>query len=185
MSNRGTRTVLGTALLAVMALILVPDTALAAVSGTATLTGGTLSMVTPTTVGFTATLTGADQSVSASQALDILDNTGSGSGWNVTLTSTTFTSGGFTLANTSVTDTGASGACDASVTCTLGTNAISYPMTVPAGASAPTAIKIQSAAAATGQSGQTWTHTMNLAVPANVHAATYTSTWTYSLASAP
>ena len=29
--------------------------------------------------------------------------------------------------------------------------------------------------------GQTWTHTMELAIPANAHAGAYTSTWTYSL----
>ncbi len=36
-----------------------------------------------------------------------------------------------------------------------------------------------------GLTGQTWTHSMNLHIPANAHAGTYTSTWTYTLASAP
>jgi hypothetical protein len=155
-------------------------------TGTATLTAGTLSMNAPTTVGFAATLTGAAQVVSASQAIDVLDDTGSGAGWNITLTSTTWTSGANSLATTSTTDTAANGTCDVVSACVLGNNAsISYPLVVPAGTTAPTALKIQSAAAGTGIAPQTWTHTMALAIPAAARAGAYTSTWTYSLVSGP
>jgi hypothetical protein len=56
---------------------------------------------------------------------------------------------------------------------------------VPAAATAPSAIEIQTAAANSGLAGQTWTHTMSLAVPAVARAGTYSSTWTYSLVSGP
>lgn len=154
--------------------------------GTATLTGGALSLVTPDAVAFSATLTGSDQSVPASQDIDVVDGTGSASGWNVTLTSTTFSSGSNELAADAATDQGASGSCDAGVTCTLADNsATSYPVAVPAADVAPTAVRIQSAASGTGMGGQTWTHNMALDVAGNAVAGTYTSTWTYSLVSGP
>jgi hypothetical protein len=163
-----------------------PAGAALASTGTATLGAGTLSMSAPSTLAFSATLTGAAQAVTAPQAFDVVDSTGSGSGWNITVTSTTWTSGSNTLATSSTTDTAASGACDATITCTLGDNsATSYPVTVPAAATAPSAIEIQTAAANSGLAGQTWTHTMSLAVPAVARAGTYSSTWTYSLVSGP
>lgn len=187
------RTVFGGAALAVGALLAFPAAANAAntVPGTATLSAGTLTMTTPVALGFTATLNGTNQVLAATQAIDVLDQTGSGAGWNITLTSTQFTTGGgspLVLALTSATDTALSaGACDATVTCTLATGStVTYPFVVPAAAvTAPTAVKIQNAAVNSGLAGQTFTHTMNLAIPANTMAGVYTSTWTYSLVSAP
>jgi hypothetical protein len=178
--------VLGGIALAAVAVLAMPGSAFAA-SGTATITGGTLSMSAPTSVAFTATLNGTDQHVQAPQAIDVLDNTGSASGWNVTLTSTTFTNATLTLPDNSVTDLSSSGACDTNVTCTLADNvAGSSPVTIPSAAvTAPTAVKILNASVNTGMSGQTWTHSMDLAIPANAHAGTYTSTWTYSLVAGP
>ena len=171
---------------AALLVVMMPAGSAFGTSGTATLTGGTLSMNPPTVVGFAATLNGTAQVAPASQAIDVLDNTGSGLGWNVTLTSTTFTVGANSLSTTATTDTAAAGACDATITCALGTNtAISYPVTIPAAATAPTAIKIQSALAGSGLAGQTWTHTMALAIPAVARAGAYLSTWTYSLVSGP
>jgi hypothetical protein len=91
-----------------------------------------------------------------------------------------------TLAVTAASDISATGVCDAAGTCTLADNSVvSYPVVVPAATVAPTAVKIQSASVNFGLAGQTWTHTMNLAVPANTTAGTFLSTWTYSLVSAP
>jgi hypothetical protein len=157
----------------------------AATPGTATITGGTLAMTAPTSVAFSATLTGANQSVGASQAIGVNDSTGTGTGWNVSLTSTTFAAGALTLPDNIVTDTAASGACNATVTCTLATNSTSYPLTVPSATTAPTAVKILNSAANTGLGAQTWTHSMSLALLASAKAGAYTSTWTYSLVSAP
>ncbi len=155
-------------------------------NGSATITAGSLSLTAPATVAFTATLGGADQNVTAPQSLDVLDATGTGVGWNVTATSTTFTAGARTLSTSAVTEPVApTQSCDEATSCTPATNAVSYPYTLPAGTVAPTATKIMSAAAGTGLGAQTSVHTMRLAVPANTFAGSYASTWTYSLVSAP
>ena len=160
----------------------------ASTSASASITAGSLGFVsTPTSVSFSDTLNGSNQSVTASQAFDVGDATGSGTGWNVTATSTTFSAtGGHTLPTTAVSVTGApSVACDASTTCTSATNAIAYPYVLPAGTTAPTATKLWNAAANTGMGNQTVTASFTLAVPGNTYAGSYSSTWTYSLVSAP
>jgi hypothetical protein len=180
---------LAVALAATSVAVLLPVTALGA-TGTATISAGSLGFVsTPPNVTFSATLNGLDQTVNAAQALDVGDATGSGTGWNVTATSTTFTTGGGSPHLLSTSATTLSGAptdvCDASATCTLATNSVTYPYTLPAGGTAPTATKMFNAAANTGLGNQTVTPTWRLSVPANTFAGTYTSTWTISLVSGP
>jgi hypothetical protein len=159
-------------------------------TGTATITAGSLAFVsTPPNVSFTATLTGTDQTVTATQAIDVGDATGSGAGWNTTATSTTFSTGGATpktLSNAATTVSATpTDACDTGSSCTLATNAVTYPYTLPAGTTAPTATKLFNAAANSGMGNQTVTPTWRLAVPANTSPGTYTSTWTLSLVSGP
>ena len=74
---------------------------------------------------------------------------------------------------------------NASVTCTSPTNAITYALAVPAGAGPPTAVKLFNAAAATGMGGFAITPTMQVAVPANTLAGSYTSTVTLAIVSGP
>jgi hypothetical protein len=164
-----------------------PTTAFATdVPGTAIFTAGTFGFTVPASVGFTATVTGVAQVATATQAIDAKDFTGNGAGWNVTLTTTTFTSGANSLADGSLSDTGAAGVCDIAASCTLGDNSVTaYPLTIPSATVAPTAIKIQRAAINTGLAGQTWTHNVALNIPGQVHSGTYASTWTYSFVSAP
>ena len=178
------------ALLFAAALALLLPGSAAAATATATLSAGSLTFVsTPPNVSFSATLNGTDQTVSTTQALDVGDATGSGAGWNITATSTTFTTGGgtpHTLSTTATTVGSApSDACDTSTTCVLATNSVSYPYTLPAAATAPTATKLFNAAVNTGMGNQTVTPTWKLAVPAGTFAGTYTSTWTLSLVSGP
>jgi hypothetical protein len=108
-------------------------------------------------------------------------------GWNITLTSTTLSTGGgspHTLSTAATTvQTAPTDTCDS--TCTPATNSVTYPYTVPAGSTAPTATKLLNAATASGIGNQTVTPTFKLAVPANTYAGTYTSTWTLTLASGP
>lgn len=158
-----------------------------AVPATATIGGGTLSMVSPTSVAFSANVTGVDQTVNSNnQSFDVTDATGSGAGWNITATSTTFTDGTHTLATNAVTQQAApTRSCDASTTCTLAVTNVTYPYTLPAGATAPTATKLYNATASTGMGAQTSVGVMRLALPASVFAGSYTSTWTYSLVSGP
>jgi len=159
-----------------------------AATATATITGGSLAFVSPPpNVSFSATLNGSNQTVTANQALDVSDGTGSGAGWSITATSTTFTTAGaVTLANNSTTVASTpTTACDGGSSCTLATNSVSYPYTLPAAASAPAATKVFNAAVNTGQGNQTVTVTWSLAVPSTAQPGTYTSTWTLSLVSGP
>src|SRR5690242_20473437 len=162
-----------------------------AATATATLNAGSLAFVsTPANVSFSATLDGTDKNVTATQALDVSDGTGSGAGWNITATSTTFSTGGGSpklLPTTATTVQSApTVACDAGVTCTAATvSGLTYPYSLPAAGTAPTATKLFNAAANTGLGNQTVTPTWRLTVPGNAAAGTYTSTWTLSLVSAP
>ncbi|MDO9356818.1 MAG: WxL domain-containing protein, partial [Solirubrobacteraceae bacterium] len=154
-----------------------------------TLVPGSLSFIdsTPGNVTFPpSVLTNANQVVSAAQPITVADATGSGDGWAVTVTSTTFTTGSKTLVNNSTSvPTAPSVACKASTTCTLATNTVSYPFGLPAGPTAPTAEKLYNATAGTGLGAQTFTPTWQLKIPATTVAGTYTSTWTYTLTSGP
>lgn len=161
-----------------------------ATTASETLTAGSLGFVSaPANVTFPGTtLNGTNRTATASQAFDVGDATGSGSGWNITGTSTTFTTGTNTLPTTATTIATAPSAptCDTSVTCTVGgATTVSYPYTLPAAATAPTATKLYNAPAGTGMGDQTVTPTWTLTIPANAYAGTYTSTWTLSLVSGP
>ena len=164
------------------------QSASATTSATATLTAGTLGFInsTPANVTFSGTLNGANQTLTTTQPFDVSDASGSGAGWNITATSTTFTSGGHTLATTATTvQAGPTIACDATVTCTLATDSTTYPYSLPAAATAPTATKLVDTAAGTGMGNQTVTPTWSLAIPASTYAGSYTSTWMLSLVSGP
>ncbi|HMK96612.1 MAG TPA: hypothetical protein VK425_03635 [Acidimicrobiales bacterium] len=156
------------------------------VAATATIGAGTLSVSVPATVGFSDVLNGLDQTSTASLAIDVKDATGSGAGWNITATSTQFSSASSALATNSVTLLSApSVACDSGATCTVASGNVSYPMTLPAGSGPPTASKLFNAAASTGLGDQTVTPVFTLAIPASTVAGSYTSTWTVTVQSGP
>lgn len=175
--------------LALLAFALPTSAQAATAAASETVTGGALAFInaTPTAVTFPATtLNGTDQVASQTQLLDISDARGTGAGWNVTATSTAFNNGSVSLSNGATTITTAPAvACDPSIACVTPTNAITYPYTLPAAATAPTATKMYNAAAATGTGALTVTPTWRLAVPATAAVGTYTSTWTLSLVSGP
>lgn len=159
----------------------------ATATATATLSGGSLMFLTPPPdVSFAATLNGTNQTPTATQPLDVGDGRGSGAGWNITATSTTFIAGALTLATTATTIASApSPACDSGSTCTLASTNVSFPYTLPAATVAPTATKMFNAPLNTGMGNETVTPTWTLSVPASTIAGTYTSTWTLSLTSGP
>jgi hypothetical protein len=149
-------------------------------------TGGSLNFTPPTTVSFTAiTLNGKTQTTTASPALTPSDTTGSGSGWNLTGTSTTFKNSGSKTLPTTATQVTAASVAGGSSTCRLPTNGIAYPLTLPAGSTAPTAVKIYDASAGTGLGAATVTVTFTLTVPPSTYSGAYSSTWTLSLVSGP
>lgn len=148
-------------------------------------TGG-LNLTEPGSVSFpSVALDGTNKTSATSATLVVDDQTGSGSGWNLSATSTTFkTSGGATLPTaattvTGVTPTAGSGRCAAP------TNSIGYPVGLPAGTTAPPASKIYNAAATTGRGPTSLAFGLNLAVPASAKIGSYSSTWTFTLATGP
>jgi hypothetical protein len=177
-------------------------------TGTLTFTAGTLSLLSPIALTWAATGNGLNQQLAdantAHQSYVVNDATGSGAGWNVTVSATTFTSvsPAATLVNTgtfstngsitsAVLTTAPTGACTTGVTCTPPTNTTTYPVAITTAATTPTPFKIYDTSAATGLGSITiglpgaaavgwW-----VAVPANAVPATYTSTITLEVLTAP
>jgi hypothetical protein len=88
------------------------------------------------------------------------------------------------LATNASTMTGVTNVC-AGGTCTNPTNAITYPVAVPAGSTAPTAVKFFNSALNTGLGKFTTTPTIGVFVPQSSTAGTYTSTLTIAIVSGP
>jgi hypothetical protein len=181
-------------------------------TGTLTFGAGTLSLLSPTALTWAGTGTGLNQLLvdanTAHQSYIVDDATGSGAGWNVTVSATTFTSiapaatlpnigafatnGSLTLTAGALSTTAPTAACTTGATCTLPTDtAVTYPVIMTTAATTPTVYKIYDALAATGLGSITiglpgaapvgwW-----VAVPANAVPATYTSTVTLEVISAP
>ncbi|MGC8460807.1 MAG: hypothetical protein ACP5OR_03045 [Candidatus Dormibacteria bacterium] len=155
----------------------------ASLVSTMSLVAGSLSFTSaPGNVTFMPlVLSGLDQVTTATETIDIADATGSGAGWNITLSNTLFTSGSQHLANSDftaavpTTDT-----CDVGVTCMPAT--LSSSFTALPGS---TATKLMSAAAGTGMADQTVTIAWSAAIPASSFAGNYASTWTLTLVAGP
>jgi hypothetical protein len=148
----------------------------------------TLSVSTSAAPSFSANLNSGDQSPTYTAPLSVNDTrTGesAGLGWNLTVTSTQFTSGTHTLATTASTVTGVVSVCANGGLCTNPTNAITYPVGVPAGSTPPTAVKFYDAAKSSGSGLFTVTPTFAVSVPQNSFAGTYTSTLTISVVNGP
>jgi hypothetical protein len=148
---------------------------------------GSLTITVPATVTFPGiTLNGTDQTTSTPVQLTADDErTLSHPGWNITATSTTLTNANSQTLSTSATQITAASATAQTGNCSLPTNSISYPVTVPAGGTPPTAVKVFNAAANTGAGPTLVTLTSGITVPVNSYKGTYTSTWTITIASGP
>lgn len=140
----------------------------------------------PASVSFGSTmLDGTDQTLTTTASIDVADATGSGNGWHITATSTHLSNGTVSLADTATTITGASAACKSGYTCTVPTNSITYPLTLPAGATAPAAVSVFSAAANSGMGDSTVSLSLSLAIPGNSMAGSYSGTDTLAGVSTP
>lgn len=150
-------------------------TATATVSGTAG-----VSLTLPSNPSVSATLDGTDQTVSYAPVLGVVDARGSGAGWNLQISATTFSDGaGHTLVPGTV--TAATQACHSGSSCTAATNSgITLPLTITG-----TAAKFFNAAANTGLGKIDVTPTVQVAIPGNTFAGTYTSTVTLAAATGP
>jgi hypothetical protein len=177
-----------TAVLVVAAALAFPTSSLAATAtSTGTVEGGSLSLTTTAAPAFSAILNGTDQTPTYTLPLTIEDLRGSGAGWNATITSTQFTTGGETpntLSASASSITGVTNVCAEGSSCTDPTNAVGYPLTVPAGAGAE-AVKFFNAAEGTGMGVFSNTPTVAVSIPADTYAGTYTSTITLASVSGP
>ncbi len=190
LKKRSIRFYLGFALILAMAIGGSAITAFAD-SGTASVAvnAGSLTLTGVTNVSAPpVTLTGDDQTTTYSMGLTVKDARGSGAGWNLSITSTAFTTGSQSLSNTAssinaaptVVCSGVGGHCTSPDDST-----ITYPVGVLAAATAPTAVKFFDAKANTGLGKFTITPTVTIAIPGNTYAGTYTSTVTIALSTGP
>jgi hypothetical protein len=178
------RTASGAFAVAAATLLAFPGAAFAT-DGSADVTPGALTWGVPAVVEFAGTLNGHVQVLTTDQGLDVSDLIGDGQGWRITLTTTQFkTAAGHELPADAATDMSSTGACDIPDDCFLAPDS-AIPVAIPAAAVAPAPVVIQSAGVDTGMGGQTFTHVMNLAIPAVARSGTYSSTWTYSIALGP
>lgn len=150
-------------------------TATATVSGTA---GVSLNL--PANPSLSSTLDGSDQTASYSPLLGVVDARGSGAGWNLTIAATSFSDGsGHTLAAGTL--SGAVQACHSGSSCTAATSSgISYPLSLSG-----TAAKFFNAAVNSGLGKVDVTPTIEVTIPGNAYAGTYTSTVTLAAATGP
>jgi large repetitive protein len=164
-----------------------------------------LTLTSPDSLSWSVTSNGTNQSVfdsvSGDQQLTVSDGTGTGAGWNATVSATTFTNGTYTLPNAGtlvftgsllspLATTAPSATCVA--TCTLPTDTTTYPVAITTGATSPTAIKVYDTAVGTGMGSMTigghgatspigwWVN-----VPANAYDGAYTTTVTLAVSTGP
>jgi hypothetical protein len=173
---------------ALLAAVLVTAPARAAnVTTSGTVSGSVLSATTSATPSFTASLDSGDSDQTYTVPLAVQDTRGTGTGWNLTVTSTTFTTGGGSpklLSTTASSLTGVVSSCT-SGTCTNPSNAQTYPLSVPAATTAPVAVKFFNTTANNGMGKFTITPTISVNVPQNSFAGSYSSTVTLSIVSGP
>ena len=164
------------------AVALVASTAALAgtLTATASVTGASgISMALPSGPSLSDTLDGTDQTVSWSALLGVVDARGTGAGWNLTMSATTFDDGsGHTLAPGTV--SGVSASCHGGNSCTAASNSITYPLTLSG-----TAAKFFNAATNSGMGKVNVTPSVDVAIPGNAYAGTYTSTVTLAAVSGP
>lgn len=139
---------------------------------------------TPTT---SISLNGTDQIVDYTLGLSV--NSIPNLGWRVTITSTTFQTGttpSHTLPTTSSSIINTTAVCRSGELCTtMPNNTVSYPVAVPTDNPAPTAVRFYNATALSGIGTFDLSATVRIAIPANVYAGTYTSTYTLAYISGP
>ncbi len=155
-----------------------------------TCSGGALSLTSPASLTVPGvTLNGSNQTSSGTIALTTSDETGTGNGWNLAITSTTFsTTSGHSLPTTASAITGLVSVSAATGNCALPANSVSYSpaLSIPAGTTAPaTGTTIFTAAPGTGEGPSNETFSYSVGVPATAYAGTYTSTWYISIDAGP
>jgi len=187
----------------------IPAGSTCTLTGTLDLTGGSLTLTTPATLSWGTSLTGLDQSVydtvGGDEQYTVNDATGTGAGWHVTMSATTFTNGSHTLPNSgtlaagvtsSITATSApTDTCVSGSTCTLPSNEVTtYPVAITTATSSPTPSVIYGTVTSSytglgeiliGGSSQANPAGWWLTIPADAYSGSYTSTVTMEVISGP
>jgi hypothetical protein len=131
------------------------------------------------------------KSILYSLLITAIDARGSGGGWNLTITSTRFiitndkNSNQKQLPANASHITGVNLLCGVHSTCTKPVNRLSYPLLVPADNTPPPAVKFFDAAVRSGLGKFFLTMMVNVDIPANTEAGTYTSTIILAIANGP
>jgi hypothetical protein len=199
------------------------DAATCAAGATCTLTGsmdltaGTLNLTAPTALGWGHAITGFDQSLSddtaADQTYQVVDGTGTASGWDVQIAATQFTSNGTgaptlpldgtfvtngsndatTVPGTATDATAPTAICATGSTCVPPTNTTTYPVDIVTGpavapltifnATAPSGVGTITVGSVTAGVGNLVGWWLN--VPATAAPGTYSSTVTMQIITAP
>jgi hypothetical protein len=179
------------------------------ITGTATLTGGTLTVEAPSNLYWSDTLNGMDVAVndvpgdssgpatngSVGATLTAIDATGTARGWNISATATQFSTGGTNPLTLSANSLGVNGSSTAEADNTAPNDTAStdstaaddtvtpYPVSGIDGGSNP--VVIYNAAAGSGMGTNALATDWWLKIPGNTYAGTYSSTITLQIASGP
>ncbi len=185
-----TRVSVGLSLAAVLFGTAVAPTLANTITGTSTVSGSpvTIASLSATTASFPVTLNGTDQnSAAVAIGVDVNDDSGTGNGWKLQVAATTFKdTGTHALADSgTLSISSVSEANNGTGTYTAPTNSITTPVALTTAATAPTAVSVYNAALNTGMGHFTVTPSLQVHVPANAYASTYTSTITVTVATGP
>jgi hypothetical protein len=147
---------------------------------------GSRSVSAPATAGLNVVLNGTNQTPTYTLPLSVIDTTGTSAGWNLTITSTQFTSGApvHTLATSTSTIQSVAVVCTAAA-CVTPVNSLTYALAIPAGPGPPAPVQFFDSALGTGMGTFTLTPSIQVAIPASSFAGSYTSIVTVTIASGP
>lgn len=148
--------------------------------------GGPLALSHDQAAVTATSLDGLDQIVTYTMPLTVTDSRSNGVGWKLTVTSTTFvTPEGAELAADASSITSIASGCAGTPTCTVARNRVRYPIALPAGTTAPPAVKFFNAQRRSGMGSVAVTPTVSLAIPGNAYAGVYESTVVVALNTGP
>ena len=149
----------------------------------------TLTVAGGTPTSFSGDIDAGDTSGSYSMPFTVTDTrTGATAslGWNLTITSTSFVNGASKRLDPDIsTITGATLSCANGGICDAPTNGTTYPIALPAGTVAPTAVKFFSAPAGKGEGLYSLTVPVDVALRQNAYTGSFSSTITVSVVSGP
>ena len=177
-----------TAAMALLCLAGAGRAAAATVQMSVLVSPGTLSLDVGQVRTVTVKLDGSDQQPTVLLPLTISDSTGSGNGWHVTVTSTGLSTTGPSpkrLPGDATRVVSVSSTCAAGASCMPPGNAVAYPFVLPAGAAAPSTVKLIAARADTGLGTFDVVATLRVDVPATARAGSYTAALTIAVVSGP